>query len=154
MTTLHPPFWRGWSHHLGQAIKAMTVVTGLFNAGFLLLVLGSSAPMGSFTREVRAQLDIKSIQSALKLYQRKEGHYPSTTEGLQALVSIGALEQLPRDPWDDEYHYALWRGVPRIWSYGADGRPGGEEKNADLYNLSVLPRWLIESDEPSRANAP
>lgn len=100
------------------------------------------------TRADRAELDIKNINSALKLYRAQTGRYPTTQEGLCALVQRRILEALPRDPWNIDYHYALWRGLPVIWSYGADGLLGGAGGDTDLSNRSLLPPGMLEGSLP------
>jgi len=100
-------------------------------------------------RMVKAKQDIRVIDSALKLYKLDNHFYPSTDQGLEALVSKpttspepknwkdgGYLERLPKDPWDGNYFY-LNPGVHGdidIFSLGADGQPGGEGINADIGN--------------------
>ncbi len=98
-------------------------------------------------RIVAAKNDIRAISSALKLYRLDNGVYPSTDQGLLALVQKpdtgniprnwkegGYLERLPKDPWDLEYQY-LNPGVYGeidVFSFGADNAPGGEGINADI----------------------
>ncbi len=97
---------------------------------------------------VAAKQDIASIKSALKLYYLDNQRYPSTEQGLKALVAKpdsgplppnwkagGYLEKLPPDPWGRPYQY-LSPGVKStdfdVFSYGKDGQPGGEGSDADL----------------------
>jgi general secretion pathway protein G len=117
---------------VGYALGCLTVVS------MFALLLTS---MGGLVcrRSDRGELDLRTIGSALKLYRTKKGHYPSTKEGLRALVSAGMLEYPPRDPWNAEYHYALRRGRPLVWSLGADGVPGGEGEDGDLYSPPLPP---------------
>jgi len=100
-------------------------------------------------KQVKAQVDISAIETALKLYRLDNGNYPTTEQGLLALVEKptsdpvpekwhegGYLEKgkPPRDPWDREYLY-LCPGVNGefdIISYGGDGTPGGEGKDMDI----------------------
>jgi general secretion pathway protein G len=100
-------------------------------------------------RRVQAKVQIESIETALKLYRLDNGYYPTTEQGLQALVEAPTTGQLPRawreggylekgrvpkDPWDNEYVY-LSPGVHGdydVSSYGSDGEPGGEGKDADV----------------------
>lgn len=100
-------------------------------------------------RQVKARLDMASLETALKLYRLDNGMYPGTEQGLQALVAQpetgtlakkwrkgGYLEKnrVPKDPWGNEYIY-LCPGVNDdydIISYGADGVSGGEDKNMDI----------------------
>jgi general secretion pathway protein G len=106
-------------------------------------------------RTTRAIMEIETLEKALKLYKMDSGIYPSTDQGLKALVSKptvgrvpekwrdgGYLEKgaLPKDPWGREYLY-MSPGVhlPEfdLWSYGADGEEGGEKENADVTNWAV-----------------
>ncbi len=100
-------------------------------------------------RRVQARVQIESIETSLKLYRLDNGHYPSTEQGLQALVEAPTAGQLPRawreggylekgkvpkDPWGNEYVY-LSPGVHGdcdLSSYGPDGEPGGEGKDEDI----------------------
>ena len=97
-----------------------------------------------------AQHDIRAIESALNLYRLDNNHYPSTDQGLQALVERprgtpeprnwqGYLDRVPRDPWGNEYQYLNpgRHGQIDIFSYGADGRPGGEGVNAEIGNWQI-----------------
>lgn len=100
-------------------------------------------------RIVKARSDIRVIESAMKLYRLDNHFYPSTEQGIEALVSLptgtpeprnwkegGYLDRLSKDPWDNEYLY-LNPGVHDeidIFSLGADGQPGGEGVNADIGN--------------------
>ena len=98
-------------------------------------------------RVVAAKIDINSIVSALKYYKLDSGVYPSTEQGLQALVkkpeigdiprnwkSSGYLDRMPRDPWKNDYQYLNpgLHGDIDVFSFGADGQPGGEGVNADI----------------------
>lgn len=91
-------------------------------------------------RMVKAKQDIMVIQGALDLYKLDNGFYPSTDQGLQALVtkpsmppvprnwkSDGYLEELPMDPWGSAYQYLNDHEKLRIFSYGATGKEGGNE---------------------------
>ena len=97
-------------------------------------------------RRVKAKVDIQSIETALKLYSLDNGDYPTTEQGLQALVeppSVGKLPQnwrdggylekgkVPKDPWGNEFVY-LSPGVHDDYdlsSYGPDNEAGGEDGN-------------------------
>ena len=100
-------------------------------------------------RVVKAQQDIQAIQTALNMYRLDNQVYPSTNQGLAALVeqpsgqppapnwkSGGYLERLPVDPWGREYQYLNpgIHGDIDIWSNGANGMPGGEGLNAEIGN--------------------
>jgi general secretion pathway protein G len=98
-------------------------------------------------RVVAARNDIVAISNALKLYRLDNGVYPSSEQGLQALVKRpesgdvprnwkpgGYVERLPKDPWENDYQYLNpgVRGEIDVFSFGADRRPGGEGANADI----------------------
>src|SRR5271168_2754776 len=98
-------------------------------------------------RVTRAQSDIRAIQTALDLYRLDNFKYPTTEQGLQALVkqpadptitnyrSGGYLGSLPKDPWTGPYTYVSPGSDGRefeITSYGRDGKPGGEGPDADI----------------------
>ena len=97
-----------------------------------------------------AQQDIRAIESALNLYRLDNHQYPSTDQGLEALVEEpsgsprppswqGYLDRLPKDPWGNEYQYLNpgEHGEIDIYSLGADGRPGGEDVNAEIGNWQL-----------------
>jgi general secretion pathway protein G len=92
----------------------------------------------------RARADIRTIDNALNLYRLDNFRYPSSDEGLQALVTNpGAasapnwkqyLRSVPSDPWNNDYEYASpgRQGDYEIYTFGADGQEGGEGINADI----------------------
>ena len=100
-------------------------------------------------RQMKAQIQIESIETALKLYKLDNGAYPSTEQGLSALIESPTVGELPRawreqgylekgkvpkDPWDNEYIYLSpgTHGDYDLISYGADGEAGGEGKDKDI----------------------
>jgi general secretion pathway protein G len=94
----------------------------------------------------RARQDIRAIETALNLYRLDNYRYPTTDEGLQALVSGGGpdggrqyLRRIPVDPWNNPYQYAYpgRRGEFDVFSFGADGREGGEGLNAEIGNWDL-----------------
>jgi general secretion pathway protein G len=105
-------------------------------------------------KRLKANMQIESLETALKLYKLDSGMYPDTEQGLQALVEEpetgtllknwrkgGYLEKgkVPKDPWGNEFVY-LSPGVHDeydIISYGADGVSGGEEKNKDINSWEI-----------------
>ena len=95
------------------------------------------------------RIQLKGLESALKLYKLDNGSYPSTEQGLDALVakpSVGVIpksykdggylesKKVPKDPWGNDYLYISpgEHGDYDLFSYGADGVKGGEGKNADI----------------------
>lgn len=100
-------------------------------------------------RVLAARQDIGTLVQALKLYRLDNMRYPSTEQGLRALVAKpdlapapnnwkpgGYLEKLPNDPWGNAYQYLNpgRNGEIDVYSLGADGRSGGEGNDADIGN--------------------
>ncbi|NBD08589.1 type II secretion system major pseudopilin GspG [Corallococcus silvisoli] len=111
-------------------IEIMVVITIL---GLIAAAVGVAViPKLEEAKQDTARLDIRNIQSAMKLYYTKKGSYPDTATGLKALVDTQNLERMPMDPWGREYVYMNEGGKPVITSYGADGNPGGEGSDADI----------------------
>jgi general secretion pathway protein G len=96
-----------------------------------------------------AHVQIKNIETALKFYKLDNGSYPSTEQGLGALVAkptVGLIpknykdggylesKKVPKDPWGNDYLYVSpgEHGDYDLFSYGADGAKGGDGKNADI----------------------
>lgn len=97
----------------------------------------------------RTKGDIRSIETALNLYRLDNFRYPTTDQGLQALVTNPGeatarnwkpyLNSVPSDPWSNTYQY-LYPGQQRefdVFSYGADGQEGGEDIDADIGNWNL-----------------
>ena len=102
-------------------------------------------------RRMKAKVDIRNIQSALALFKTDTGRFPTTSEGLEVLVSNPGvkgynadsyLDKTPSDPWSNKYIY-ISPGVHSrdydLKSYGKDGEDGGTEDNADIesWNLDM-----------------
>ncbi len=98
-------------------------------------------------RVTAAKADIATIMAALKLYRLDNQRYPTTEQGLGALVvrptlpplppnwkPNGYLERLPQDPWGNPYQYLNpgLHGEIDVFSFGADGQPGGTGYDADI----------------------
>ena len=129
-------------------ILVVLVIMGLLISVVAPTVLNSADD----ARIQKVQADFKAVETALKIYRLDNFVYPSTEQGLVALVEPSTLEPEPRnfkqggylqevpvDPWGREYLYLSpgENGEVDIFSYGADGLPGGEGQNADLGNWSV-----------------
>ncbi len=100
-------------------------------------------------RMARAQSDVQELKTALSMYKLDNFSYPSTAQGINALVSKpsgqplaknwktgGYLERMIKDPWGNEYQYLNPgnHGAIDIYSMGRDGQPGGEGDDADIGN--------------------
>ena len=103
-------------------------------------------------RVLAARQDVATLMQALKLYRLDNQRYPATEQGLQALVSKpasapippnwkagGYLERLPNDPWGNPCQYLNpgTHGEIDVYSFGADGAPGGEGNDADIGSWSL-----------------
>ena len=103
-------------------------------------------------RVVKAKMQIESISAALKEYKLDNGDYPTTEQGLEALVekpSIGKVPnkypekgyfpKIPKDPWGNDYVYISpgEHGDFDLISYGADGEEGGEGKDEDVRSWEI-----------------
>lgn len=85
----------------------------------------------------KARADIDTLRQSLEIYKLQNLRYPTTEEGLNALVADNQIQRLPSDPWNNPYLYSAPGpdGKPfLISSLGADGREGGEDENADITN--------------------
>lgn len=132
--------WRGFTL---LEVMVVVVILGILAA----LVVPKIVSRPDDARIIAAKQDIASLLQALKLYRLDNQRYPSTEQGLQALVTKpetspvppnwkagGYIERLSRDPWGNPYLF-LNPGVHAeidVFSYGADGAPGGEGHNADI----------------------
>jgi general secretion pathway protein G len=124
-------------------IMVVIVILGVLAALIVPSVIGRPEE----ARVIAAKQDVATIVQALKLYRLDNHRYPTTEQGLQALVapptvaplapswkSGGYLERLPKDPWGNPYNY-LSPGVHAeidVFSYGADGAQGGSGRDADI----------------------
>ncbi|WP_443018392.1 type II secretion system major pseudopilin GspG [Sphingomonas sp. AAP5] len=123
-------------------LMVVIVIIGLLAA----IVTYNVLPLGDKGKIVKAKADISTIEGALDLYKLQNDSYPSTTDGLQALVSApadadaskyqrgGYIKKLPLDPWGKPYLYAApgAHGEADVWTLGADKKEGGEGVNADI----------------------
>ena len=123
-------------------LMVVIVIIGLLATIVALNVL----PSGDTARIQKAKADIATIEQGLELYRLQNGTYPTTTQGLGALVTApagadaaryqtgGYIKKLPKDPWGRDYLYAApgKHGAADVWTLGADGKDGGEGTDADI----------------------
>ena len=128
-------------------IMIVVVILGILAALIVPKVMGRPDE----ARIIAAKQDVAALMQALKLYRLDNITYPTTDQGLQALVvkpasapvppnwkSGGYLDRLPKDPWGHDYQYLSpgVRGEIDVFSLGADGAPGGEGNDADVGSWS------------------
>ena len=125
-------------------IMVVVVIIGILGALVVPKLLGRTGE----ARVSAAKTDIATMMQALKLYKLDNARYPNTEQGLQSLITKpttgpaangwkagGYLERLPKDPWGNPYQYlspGVHGGEVEIFSYGADGQPGGVADDADI----------------------
>lgn len=124
-------------------VMVVIVILGVLAA----LIVPSVISRPEEARVIAAKQDVATIVQALKLYRLDNHRYPTTEQGLQALVAPptlaplapnwkagGYLERLPKDPWGNAYNYLSpgVRGEIDVFSYGADGTQGGTGRDADI----------------------
>jgi len=122
-------------------IMVVVVIMGILAALVVPKLMGRTDD----ARIAAAKQDISTIMQALKLYRLDNQRYPSTEQGLQALIVKptsgpaangwkGYIDKLPKDPWGNPYQYLSpgLKGEVDVFSYGADGQPGGVGNDADI----------------------
>jgi len=122
-------------------LLVVLVIIGVLAA----LVVPNVLERADDARVTAARADVNNLMQALKLYKLDNQRYPTAEQGLDALLhkpTTGPtppawkpyLEKLPNDPWGRAYQYANpgVKGDIDVYSYGADGRAGGEGNDADI----------------------
>ncbi|GGE42841.1 type II secretion system protein GspG [Marinicauda pacifica] len=129
-------------------MMVVIVIIGLLSTIVVVNVL----PLLGGAREDKVRADLATLEGSLTTFYATYGRYPSTDEGLEALVNPpeddrvsaryaeeGFIQRLPDDPWGNAYQYLSpgEHGRFDVYSLGADGRPGGEGDNADIGNWEL-----------------
>ncbi len=129
-------------------IMVVVVILGILATMIMPKIMGRPDE----ARHVKCTLDIKAIETGLNLYKIDNGLYPSTEQGLTALILKPATGQIPRkwrdegylpkipdDPWGGEYLYLSpgAHGDYDLYSLGADGEEGGDGKYADINSWEI-----------------
>lgn len=122
-------------------LMVVLVIIGLLAA----LIVPNVMERADDARVTAARTDVSNLMQALKLYRLDNQRYPTSEQGLQALVTKPTtapippnwkpyLEKLPNDPWGASYQYVNpgVKGPVDVFSFGADGKSGGEGRDADV----------------------
>lgn len=126
-------------------IMVVVVIIGILATIIVINVL----PAQNQAMVEKARADVSQLENAVEMYRLTMNAYPTDEEGLAVLVTPpddarlaarfpegGFINRLPTDPWGNDYQYAVPGEYGRydIWSFGADGRAGGEGEDADIGN--------------------
>jgi general secretion pathway protein G len=129
-------------------IMVVVIIIGLLAAVIVPTVIGKVDE----ARVVKAKQDIQSLETALTLFRLDNSKYPTTEEGLQALVTQptdptikhwkpgGYLQRISKDPWGNDYQYVNPGTHGKeydLYTLGADNAPGGEGIDADIGNWNI-----------------
>jgi len=124
-------------------IMVVVVIMGILAALVVPKLMGRTDD----ARIIAAKQDIATIMQALKLYKLDNQRYPTTEQGLQALIvkptsgpipngwkTGGYIDKVPKDPWGNAYQYLSpgIKGEVDVFSFGADGQAGGAGNDADI----------------------
>jgi general secretion pathway protein G len=122
-------------------LMVVLVIIGVLAA----LIVPNVLERADDARSMAAKTDVNNLVQALKLYKLDNQRYPTSEQGLSALIAKPTaspippnwkpyLDKLPNDPWNNAYQYLNpgIKGEIDVMSFGADGQPGGEGKNADV----------------------
>ncbi|CAH0532339.1 Type II secretion system protein G [Vibrio stylophorae] len=129
-------------------IMVVIVILGVLGAVVVPNLMGNK----DIADQQKAKTDISTLETQLKMYKLQNGRYPTTDQGLEALVTKpdsdpvprnypdgGYLERLPKDSWGNDYQYMSPgdNGDYDVFTLGADGQEGGEGINADIGNWNL-----------------
>ena len=130
----------------GRGFTLIELMVVIFIIGLLAaLIIPKFSGAADRARRVKAEADIQALKGALDRYNLDAGQYPTTSQGLGALITAptdgkvptdypegGYIEKIPNDPWGNPYFYQSDGSTYILKSFGADGAEGGTGKNADI----------------------
>lgn len=128
-------------------LMVVIVILGILAGLIIPRIMGRTGE----AKQAKARLQIESLETALKLYKLDNGTYPTTEQGLQALVEAPAIgtpaknwrqggylekNKIPKDPWGNDFVYICpgVHGDFDLSSFGPTGQPGGEGENKSINN--------------------
>lgn len=134
--------------HRKSGFTLIEIMVVVFILGLLVtLVAPRVMDRGEHARRTKAQADLKAIEQAVHLFKLDHGVYPTSADGLEALVrppakikdfpADGYIPAVPIDPWGNPYAYFSDGPHFLVKSYGADGHEGGDGPGADLLSGGV-----------------
>lgn len=136
-----------------RGFTLLEIMVVIFIIGLLVAIVAPNVLSNQDdAMQQKARADLSTLEQALDMYRMDNYRYPSSGQGLQALVETpsqeplprnyreeGYIRRLPKDPWGNEYQYRSpgENGRVDVYSLGADGAPGGEGLDADIGN------WML-----------
>ncbi|WP_043527776.1 type II secretion system major pseudopilin GspG [Litchfieldella xinjiangensis] len=136
-----------------RGFTLLEIMVVIFIIGLLVAIVAPNVLSNQDdAMQQKARADLSTLEQALDMYRMDNYRYPSSRQGLQALVEApsqeplprnyreeGYIRRLPKDPWGNEYQYRSpgENGRVDVYSLGADGAPGGEGLDADIGN------WML-----------
>lgn len=145
------PSIRAFRARLGAGFTLIEIMVVVVILGILAaIIVPKLTDKPEQARQVKAQQDVRQLEASLQMYKLDNFYYPSTQQGLEALVTKpsgdpparnwrGYISRLPKDPWGSPYQYLQPgnKGEYDVFTMGADGKLGGEGPDADIGNWNV-----------------